>query len=95
MTLSGIDDESAYIARAEVLEQGGADHATIVGARRLPSYRHHERSPGERDGHALDFDDVHDWLTGHPTIVSMTALLALAKRRFQRSPSDRCVYRGS
>ena len=46
VTLGGIDDESAYIARAEVLEQGGADHATIVGA---VSYRHHERSPGERD----------------------------------------------
>ncbi len=79
VTLGGIDDESASIARAEVLEQGGADHATIVGTPYRTGIMNAALANGTA-GHALDFDDVHDWLTGHPTVVSMTALLALAER---------------
>jgi 2-methylcitrate dehydratase PrpD len=79
-TLAGSKEELTSILLAEMQEQGGAPVATVIGhAARLPVL-----SAALVNGvasHALDFDDVNLAMTGHPSVVLLSALLALAEER--------------
>jgi 2-methylcitrate dehydratase PrpD len=77
-TLAGANEDLTEILLAEMIEQGGAPTATVIG--------HHERLPvlaaalvNGAASHALDFDDVNMAMTGHPSVVLLSALLPLAE----------------
>lgn len=79
-TLAGSKDELAAILLAEMQEQGGGPIATVIG--------HNARLPvlsavvvNGASSHALDYDDVNLAMTGHPSVVLLSALLALAEER--------------
>ena len=78
--MAGASDELTEILLAELTEQGGNAHATILGhAARLPAV-----SAALINGaaaHALDFDDVNLAMPGHPSVAILPGLLALAEER--------------
>jgi 2-methylcitrate dehydratase PrpD len=79
-TLAGAKEELADILLAEMREQGGAPAATVIGhAERLPVLS--AALVNGATSHALDFDDVNLAMTGHPSVVLLSALLALAEER--------------
>jgi len=66
VTLAGSRDETVRILRDEALEQGGAPHASLVGGPgRAPVLQ--AALVNGTAGHALDYDDVHYAMPGHPT----------------------------
>ena len=78
--LAGADDELARILLDEVVDAGGAQQAAVIG--------HGERLPilsaalvNGAIAHALDYDDVHLAMPGHPSVAILPALLALAEER--------------
>lgn len=78
--LAGADDALSAMLLAELVEQGGAPAATVVG--------HDARLPvmsaalvNGAAAHALDFDDVNLAMPGHPSVAILPALLALAEER--------------
>ena len=79
-TLAGAKEELTDILLAEAQEQGGAPIATVIGhAARLPVLS--AALVNGAASHALDFDDVNLAMTGHPSVVLLSALLALAEER--------------
>src|SRR5215475_6491907 len=61
-------------------EQGGAPIATVIGhGVRLPVLL--AALVNGAASHALDFDDVNLAMTGHPSVVLLSALIALAEER--------------
>jgi 2-methylcitrate dehydratase PrpD len=79
-TLAGAKEELADILLAEMREQGGAPAATVIGrAERVPVLS--AALVNGAASHALDFDDVNLAMTGHPSVVLLSALLALAEER--------------
>jgi 2-methylcitrate dehydratase PrpD len=79
-TLAGSKEDLADILLAEMAEQGGAQIATVLGhAERLPVLS--AALVNGAASHALDFDDVNLAMTGHPSVVLLSALLALAEER--------------
>ncbi len=78
-TLAGAKEELAEILLAEMAEQGGAPIATVIGhTSRLPVLS--AALVNGAASHALDFDDVNLSMTGHPSVVLLSALLALAEQ---------------
>src|SRR6516165_3662070 len=74
-TLAGAKEELA-----EMLVHGGTPAATIIGhAERLPTLS--AALVNGAASHALDFDDVNMAMTGHPSVVLLSALLPLAEER--------------
>ena len=79
-TLAGAKEELTDILLAEMQEQGGAPIATVIGhSARLPVLS--AALVNGAASHALDFDDVNLAMTGHPSVVLLSALLALAEER--------------
>src|SRR6185312_4956475 len=79
-TLPGSQDDLANILIAEAQEQGGAPIATVIGhCVRLPVLS--AALVNGAASHALDFDDVNLAMTGHPSVVLLSALFALAEDR--------------
>ena len=79
-TLAGAKEELTDILLAEAQEQGGAPIGTVIGhAARLPVLS--AALVNGAASHALDFDDVNLAMTGHPSVVLLSALLALAEER--------------
>ena len=79
-TLAGAKEELTDILLAEAQEQGGAPIATVIGhPARLPVLS--AALVNGAASHALDFDDVNLAMTGHPSVVLLSALLALAEER--------------
>jgi len=79
-TLAGSREDLTEILLAEMAEQGGAPTATVIGhAARLPVLS--AALVNGSASHALDFDDVNLAMTGHPSVVLLSALLALAEER--------------
>jgi 2-methylcitrate dehydratase PrpD len=77
-TLAGAKEELTDILLAEAEEQGGKPVATVIGHKtRLPVLS--AALVNGAASHALDFDDVNLAMTGHPTVVLLSALLALAE----------------
>jgi 2-methylcitrate dehydratase PrpD len=78
--LAGAGEELTAILLAEMREQGGAPVATVIGnAERLPVLS--AALVNGAASHALDFDDVNLAMTGHPSVVLLSALLPLAEER--------------
>jgi 2-methylcitrate dehydratase PrpD len=79
-TLAGAKDELTDILLAEAQEQGGGPIATVIGhSTRLPVLS--AALVNGTASHALDFDDVNMAMTGHPSVVLLSALLAVAEER--------------
>ena len=78
--LAVADDELVRILLDELAEAGGAAQAGVIGhSARLPVL-----SAALVNGaiaHALDYDDVHLAMPGHPSVAILPALLALAEQR--------------
>lgn len=79
VTLGGVHDETVRILREEALEQGGTAQASLVGGPGKLSVLQAALINGTA-GHALDYDDVHYAMPGHPTAPVAPAVLALAER---------------
>lgn len=78
VALAGSGQPLAEILRAQVLEDGGAPQATLVGSGEAVSASQAALVNGAA-AHALDFDDVIGGM-GHPTVPVLPALLAMAER---------------
>jgi 2-methylcitrate dehydratase PrpD len=79
-TLAGSREDLTGILLAEMEEAGGAPLATVIGhGARLPVLS--AALVNGAASHALDFDDVNLSMTGHPSVVLLSALLALAEER--------------
>lgn len=83
VTLGGANEPLTRILREEALEQGGRPMATLIGTGEKIATLQAALVNGAAS-HALDFDDVHMVMSGHPSVPVVPALLALAEER--RSP---------
>lgn len=80
VALSGAREPLTHMLAEEAREQGGHPQATVVGHGFATSCRQAALINGAAS-HALDYDDVNMSFTGHPTVVLVPALLALAEAR--------------
>lgn len=80
VTLGGVDEAGPVMVRAEVREQGGHHQATLLGTGDRVNVMQAALANGIAS-HALDFDDVHAVLSGHPTVAVMSAVAPLAEHR--------------
>src|SRR5215203_7194419 len=78
VTLAGSREPLAQMLRDEVAEQGGRPQATLIGTDARASTQQAALVNGAAS-HALDFDDVHLVMNGHPSVPVLPALLALAE----------------
>jgi 2-methylcitrate dehydratase PrpD len=70
--------EPSFQILATTLGDSGAGEATVLPSRRKTSAAQAAFLNGTA-GHALDYDDVIDEMKGHPSVVLVSALLALAE----------------
>ena len=80
VTLAGASEPLTRILLEEAIAAGGNPQATIIGDGRKLSMQQAALINGSA-GHALDYDDVHLLMPGHPTVPVVPALLALAEHR--------------
>jgi 2-methylcitrate dehydratase PrpD len=78
VTLAGASTDTARLIRDEALSEGAAPRATILGSAERTSPALAALVNGTA-GHALDYDDVHMAMPGHPTVPVAPAILALAE----------------
>lgn len=64
----------------DAVEEGGAGESRLIGRRERVSPANAALINGAAS-HALDFDDVHSRMGGHPSVTVLPAVLALAERR--------------
>jgi len=76
--LAGSREPLSQILRDELATTAEARAATIVGTDQRTSARTAALINGAA-GHALDYDDTHTAMTGHPTVPILPGLLALAE----------------
>jgi 2-methylcitrate dehydratase PrpD len=86
VTLAGSGEPVSRLVAAEVLDQGGAPQASLIGRPERVAAAHAALANGTA-GHALDYDDVAGTFLGHPSAPVLPALLALAERG-ERSGRD-------
>jgi len=80
VALGGANEPLTRILRDEALEAGGKPQATLVGTGQRVTAQQAALVNGAAS-HALDFDDVHMMMSGHPSVPVFPALLALAEQR--------------
>jgi 2-methylcitrate dehydratase PrpD len=80
VTIAGADEPLTRILRAEAMEQGGNPQATLIGTGERVTAAQAALVNGA-SSHALDYDDVHLAMSGHPSVPVWPALLALAEQR--------------
>lgn len=80
VTLGGAHEPLTRMLAEEAREQGGRPQSTVVGHAFATSCRQAALVNGAAS-HALDFDDVNMSFTGHPSVVLVPPLLALAEAR--------------
>ena len=80
VTIAGAHEPLSDILIADALSEGAAGSAHLMGRpeRTIPSQAALINGSAS---HALDYDDVHLGLNGHPTAPMLPALLALAEQR--------------
>lgn len=78
VTLAGADEPLTAILREEALSDGGREVATLLGSGERVTPRQAALVNGAAS-HALDFDDVHTGMSGHPSVPLLPAILALAE----------------
>jgi 2-methylcitrate dehydratase PrpD len=80
VTIAGVNDPLVRMLEAELVDQGGAGTAGVIGRDlTLPAL-----SAALLNGtasHVLDFDDVNMAMPGHPSTAVLPAVLALAEER--------------
>ena len=80
VTLGGANEPLTRILMEIAEATGGTEQASIIGHNKKDSMLNAALINGSAS-HALDFDDVHFQMMGHPTVPVMPALLALAEDR--------------
>lgn len=80
VTLAGSGQPLTSILLEEVRAQGGHEQATLIGVGDCVSTQQAALVNGAAS-HALDFDDVHSMMSGHPSVPIIPAALALAEFR--------------
>jgi 2-methylcitrate dehydratase PrpD len=80
VTLAGSVEITAEHVRALVAHRRGSDEATLVGAPARASVEDAALANGTA-AHALDYDDLHQSLSGHPSVPVLPAAQALAERQ--------------
>jgi 2-methylcitrate dehydratase PrpD len=80
VTLAGSVEVTAARVRALVAHRRGAEEATIAGTPLRGSVEDAALANGTA-AHALDYDDLNQSLSGHPSAPILPAALALAERR--------------
>jgi 2-methylcitrate dehydratase PrpD len=78
VAVAGSEDDTSRIVREESCEQGGNPQASIIRGG-MSSVLQTALVNGTA-GHALDYDDVHYALVGHPTAAVAPAVMAVAER---------------
>jgi 2-methylcitrate dehydratase PrpD len=76
--LAGSGEPLTGILAAEVVDDGADGPCTLVGQRGRTTPRIAALVNGAA-GHALDYDDTHTTMSGHPTVPVLPAALALAE----------------
>ena len=79
VALAGADEPLTRILREEAREQGGHAQATLVGSGERVATQQAALVNGAAS-HALDYDDVHLVMSGHPSVPVLPAVLALGER---------------
>lgn len=79
VALAGTHDPLVTILRAQAEDEGGNPQATLVAGGWATASQ--AALINGAASHALDFDDVHLAMSGHPTVPIVPALLALAEGR--------------
>ncbi len=77
--LAGAREPLTTILRDEALESGGNGQAALIGDAHRATARQAALVNGAAS-HALDYDDVHLGLSGHPTVPVAPAVLALGEK---------------
>ncbi|MBI2204410.1 MAG: MmgE/PrpD family protein [Candidatus Rokubacteria bacterium] len=77
--LAGSVEITASRVRALIAHRRGADEATVVGTGVRAPVEDAALANGTA-AHALDYDDLHQSLSGHPSVPVLPAALALAER---------------
>ncbi len=80
VTIAGSGEPLATILQDEVREQGGNAQSTIIGTTTRVSVQQAALVNGAAS-HALDYDDVHTAMSGHPSVPVFPGLIALAEHR--------------
>lgn len=80
VTLAGAREPLAVMLREEALADGGNPQATLIGTGERVTTKQAALVNGAAS-HALDYDDVHLAMSGHPSVPVWPALLALAESR--------------
>ncbi len=80
VTLAGSSEPLTTMLRADALVDGGNAQATLIGTGERVTARQAALVNGA-GSHALDYDDVHLSMSGHPSVPIWPALLALAEWR--------------
>jgi len=78
VTLAGASEPLTRILLEQAEAEGGRPQATVIGNALRTSVRQAALINGAA-GHAHDYDDVHDAMTGHPTVPVAPAVLALGE----------------
>lgn len=89
--VGGAHEPLTRMLAEECREQGGHPQATVVGQGFATSCRQAALVNGAA-AHALDFDDVNMSFSGHPSVVLVPALLALAESRGASGPEFIAAY---
>ncbi len=80
VTLAGSSEPLTVMLREEALADGGNAQSTLVGSGQRVTAKQAALVNGAAS-HALDYDDVHLAMSGHPSVPIWPALLALAELR--------------
>ncbi len=78
VTLAGASEPLTAMLRDQALEDGGSLQATLIGTGQRVTASQAALVNGAAS-HALDYDDVHIGMSGHPTVPVLPAALALAE----------------
>jgi 2-methylcitrate dehydratase PrpD len=79
VTLAAVDEPLVRILRDQAADEGGTAQAGLLGTGGRVTAAQAALVNGSA-GHALDFDDVHMAVTGHPSVPVLPAVLAVAER---------------
>jgi 2-methylcitrate dehydratase PrpD len=80
VTLAGVREESARLVRTVAITESGSGPCTVAGTRLRASAADAALANGTA-AHALDFDDTHDNVRGHPSAPIVAAAIAIGELR--------------
>ncbi|MGI8926583.1 MAG: MmgE/PrpD family protein [Tepidiformaceae bacterium] len=86
VTIAGAGEPLAAMLREQAAFEGGNPQATLIGDGARVSVAQATLVNGATS-HALDFDDVHLGMSGHPSVPVIPGLLALAEHRGAGGPA--------